>query len=57
MGHTFEQLAGLGNGELERLLRAGVPPTAAELSGYEFRGWNQNSGTEIIGTRKFIKGF
>lgn len=57
MGHTFEQLAGLNDGELERLLRAGVPPTAAELSGYEFRGWNQNSGTEIIGTRKFIKGF
>jgi hypothetical protein len=54
---TFEQLASLRNDQLEAVLKAGTPPTAADLTGYEFRGWNQNSGTDIIGTRKFIKGF
>jgi hypothetical protein len=54
---TFEQLSGLKDAELEKVLKAGLPPTVADISGYEFRGWNQNSGTDIIGTRKFIKGF
>lgn len=57
MASTFEQLAGLTNDRFEAILRAGTPPTAADLTGYEFRGWNQNPGTDIIGTRKFIRGF
>ena len=54
---TLEQLSGFNNDALEKVLKAGTPPTIADLTGYEFRGWNQNSGTDIIGTRKFIKGF
>ena len=57
MAFTFEQLSGLNNDQLQKVLKAGTPPTVADLTGYEFRGWNQNSGTDIIGTRKFIKGF
>lgn len=57
MAITFDQLAALKDNDLEKTLKAGLPPTVADLTGYEFRGWNQNSGTDIIGTRKFIKGF
>lgn len=57
MTFTFDQLSALKESELENVLKAGLPPTVADLAGYEFRGWNQNSSTDILGTRKFIKGF
>lgn len=54
---TFEGLASQDRSSLEDVLRSGEPVTAAEVVGFEFRGWNLNSATKLIGTRKFKKGF
>jgi hypothetical protein len=54
---TFEDLTRYDNRRLEPLLRSGAVPAASDLVGYEFRGWNIQGLTDILGTRKFIKGF
>ena len=54
---TFEELTTYDNRRLEPLMASGAVPSASELVGYEFRGWNIQALTDVIGTRKFIKGF
>jgi hypothetical protein len=54
---TFQTLAQQNNDTLEQVIKAGTPITAAEVTGYEFRGWNLNATTMLFGTRKFKKGF
>jgi choline dehydrogenase-like flavoprotein len=45
------------NKVLDQLLAEGRPILAADVAGYEYRGWNMNAATILIGTRKFKKGF
>ena len=54
---TFEELTTYDNPRLEPLMASGSLPSASEVVGYEFRGWNIQALTDVIGTRKFIKGF
>ena len=54
---TFDELTTYDNRRLEPLMASGGMPTAGDLVGYEFRGWNIQALTDVIGTRKFIKGF
>jgi hypothetical protein len=54
---TFEDLAASKRSRLDQLLRRGIQPSLAEVAGYEFRGFNMQSLTKVIGTRKFKKGF
>ena len=54
---TFEDLTRYDNRRLEPFMRSEAVPTASDLVGYEFRGWNIQSLTDLLGTRKFIKGF
>jgi choline dehydrogenase-like flavoprotein len=53
----FETLVQQDNTVLDQLLQTGAPITAVEVAGHEYRGWNMNAATTIIGTRKFKKGF
>jgi choline dehydrogenase-like flavoprotein len=53
----FETLAKQDDNVLEQVLKTGAPIRATEVASYEFRGWNMNPTTVIIGTRKFKKGF
>jgi hypothetical protein len=43
--------------DLEYVLRAGATPALAGLVGYEFKGYNLPFVTQILGFRKFKKGF
>ena len=54
---SFNTIVQQGDDALEALLKGGTPIAAAEVAGYEFRGWNMNALTTLIGTRKFKKGF
>jgi hypothetical protein len=54
---TFDELTRFDNRRLEPLMGSGAVPSASDLVGYDFRGWNIQALTEILGTRKFIKGF
>jgi hypothetical protein len=45
------------NEELDALMNTSPVPTAASLTGFDFRGWNVQKATEVLGFRKFIKGF
>jgi hypothetical protein len=54
---TFERLTQQNNEALEQLLKSGVPVTPADVAGWDYRGWNINCMTQLIGTRKFKKGF
>jgi hypothetical protein len=54
---TFDELTTYDNRRLEPLMRSNAVPAASDLVGYEFRGWNIQALTEVLGTRKFIKGF
>lgn len=54
---TFDQLITYDNRRLEPLMASAAAPTASELVGYEFRGWNIQSLTKLLQTQKFIKGF
>jgi len=55
--YTFEGLTGFDNAQLEQLMHQGAKPTLADVVGYEFRGFNLQRLTTLIGTRKFKKGF
>jgi hypothetical protein len=54
---TFDELTKYDNRRLDPLMVSGTVPTLADVVGYEFRGWNIQGLTEVLGTRKFIKGF
>jgi hypothetical protein len=43
--------------QLEEAMRLGVQPDMASLVGWEFKGWNVLEPAEILGIRKFKKGF
>ena len=55
--HTFNALTTLDNKELDRIMNEGRAPEIEDVLGYEFRGWNLNEATRLLGTRKFKKGF
>jgi hypothetical protein len=54
---TFESLMAVDNARLEQFMHGGGTPTLADVVGYEFRGFNLQRLTVLIGTRKFKKGF
>jgi hypothetical protein len=54
---TFDVLTKYDNRRLEPLMASGAIPTLPDVVGHEFRGWNIQGLTELLGTRKFFKGF
>jgi hypothetical protein len=54
---TFDDLTVASNDELDRLMVASPAPTMAQVIGFEYRGYNLAWATELLGTRKFKKGF
>ena len=54
---TFESLTLQKREVLEKLMTSGTRVTVADVVGFEFKGWNLNALTSLIGTRKFKKGF
>ena len=54
---SFEALRTSKKRDLDRIMLNGHWPQIEDLLGYEFRGWNLNWATRLIGTRKFKKGF
>ncbi len=55
--YTFEMLCVASNGQLEEVMRLGVQPALEDLAGWEFRGYNTLDLTQVLGFRKFKKGF
>lgn len=55
--YTFEQLCGMKNPELEQVFKQGTTPDFSKLAGYEFRGYNVSEVANMLGFRKFKKGF
>ncbi len=55
--YDFTSLALAGNDELERVMRCGVRPDPTRLLDWEFRGYNTFGLTDMLGFRKFKKGF
>ncbi len=45
------------NNQLEKVIRCGEAPDMASLVGWEFKGYNVLEPTELVGIRKFKKGF
>jgi hypothetical protein len=54
---TFDSLTDASKDELDRLMKASPPPGLSDVVGFEFRGWNLQESTKLLGTRKFKKGF
>lgn len=54
---TFESLAAASPADLDALMTTRPAPELADVVGLECRGWNLQKTTELIRTRKFIKGF
>lgn len=54
---TFESLIEASKDSLDQLMTVGSVPAIDDLLGWEFRGWNIQAATAILGTRKFKKGF
>jgi len=57
VGLKYEELCGKKDSELEAIFRAGKTPERKNLLGWEFRGYNTPFITQILGFRKFKKGF
>jgi len=57
MAYSYVSLAKAGEKDLEFVLRSGVTPALESLAGYEFKGYNTPFITQILGFRKFKKGF
>jgi len=55
--YTYESLAKSSDKDLEFVIRSGVTPALEDLAGYEFKGYNTPFITQILGFRKFKKGF
>ncbi|TNE86003.1 MAG: hypothetical protein EP330_24005 [Deltaproteobacteria bacterium] len=43
--------------ELDRVMQHGATPTATQLAGFEFRGYNPPTFARVLGFQKFMKGF
>lgn len=55
--YTFEQLCKMSNADLEKVYAQGVTPDFNNLVGWEFKGFNTPKFAQLIGIRKFKKGF
>jgi hypothetical protein len=55
--YDYNALCLATNGQLEEVMRLGVPPDMASLVGWEFKGYNVLEPAELLGIRKFKKGF
>jgi len=55
--YKYEELCQMKDKELEEIFRQGKTPEFKNLIGWEFRGYNVPYITEILGFRKFKKGF
>jgi hypothetical protein len=53
----YLDLARKSKRELDAVFTAGSPPDVSELTGFEFRGYNQPRAAALLGIRKFIKAF
>lgn len=53
----YLDLARTSKRELDAVFAAGSPPSVSELTGFEFRGYNQPRAAALLGIRKFIKAF
>ena len=56
-GITYAELAKLPKSRLDEVMITGAMPTAEQLSGFEFRGFNPPGFAKVLGFQKFIKGF
>lgn len=54
---TFYDLISLPTPLLESVMMQGTAPTAEELAGFEFRGFNPPWFAKALGFQKFMKGF
>ena len=57
MAQSYEALAKMKDKDLEFVLRSGTTPALDGLAGWEFKGYNVPNITELLGFRKFKKGF
>jgi hypothetical protein len=57
MAYSFLSLVNSSDRDLEYVFRDGVTPALGGLVGYEFNGYNLPFITQILGFRKFKKGF
>ena len=57
MAYSYVALARSGDRDLEFVLRCGTAPGLENLVGYEFKGYNTPFITQVLGFRKFKKGF
>ncbi|MEW6439586.1 MAG: hypothetical protein AB1640_01505 [bacterium] len=57
MAYTFESLARSADRDLEYVMRRGGTPELEGLVGYDFKGYNLPLITQVLGFRKFKKGF
>lgn len=57
MEWSYEKLVKADERVLEELMQKGTTPKVENLIGWEFRGYNLPYITEILGFRKFKKGF
>ena len=55
--YDYETLAIADNNTLEEIFRRGAQPDLKTMSGWEFKGYNTFDLTQILGFRKFKKGF
>lgn len=55
--YDYNALCLATNDQLEEVFRLGMPPEMASLAGWEFKGYNMFEPTELVGLRKFKKGF
>ena len=55
--YTYEELSKLKRKELDALMHVGRCPTVDDVLGFEFKGWNLNAFSRVLGNRKFKKGF
>ena len=55
--YDYNALCLATNAQLEEVMRLGVQPDMAGLVGWEFKGYNVLEPAELVGIRKFKKGF
>jgi hypothetical protein len=55
--YDYQALCLATDAELEQAMRRGTPPDLSSLSGWEFRGYNTPAFADLLGIRKFKKGF
>jgi hypothetical protein len=55
--YSFSDIAAEKESKLEDMVRRGVMPELTSIAGWEFRGRNISVISNLLGIRKFIKGF